>query len=209
MVKTVFLADDHALLLSGLRQALNDTPGLRVVAEAADGIEAISLIKRVKPDCAVLDHTMPGATGLEVVIEGRRWSPETRFVVVTGTALPAVLRELRDTGIEGLLLKTTPPDVLCRAVRDVANGGKVLPEDVQKLIDEADQANLLTDREREVLRSVARGHSNTRTSELLGISAKTVESHRASLMRKLNVNSTAALLVRAMRDGLIDVSDTI
>jgi DNA-binding NarL/FixJ family response regulator len=207
-LRSVVLADDHAFLLAGMEQALDNVPGLSVVAKASDGIEAIAQIKTLKPDCAVLDHTMPGATGLEVLIEGRRWSPETRFVVVTGSGLPTILREIVEVGVEGLMLKSAPPEEICRVVRDVAYGGMCISEDVRALLDQAGQAEALTDREREVLHSIARGLSNAKTSDVLGISPKTVDSHRTSLMRKLGVNSTAALLVRAMRDGLIDVSDT-
>lgn len=207
-MKSVLLADDHAFLMAGMKQALDAVPGLEVVANASDGIQAIALIKKERPDCAVLDHTMPGATGLEVLIESRRWSPQTRFVVVTGSGLPSVLREIHDVGVEGLMLKTSSPEEVCRVVRDVAYGGVHIADDVLRLLDEAGQGVTLTDREREVLRAVARGMSNVKASEALGISAKTVDSHRTSLMRKLGVNSTAALLVRAMRDGLIDVTDT-
>ncbi|MFK7752816.1 MAG: response regulator [Sedimentitalea sp.] len=208
MKKRILLADDHAFLLAGMFQVISSHPELEVVAQASDGIQAISLIKQHRPDCAVLDQAMPGATGLEVVFEARRWVPETRFVIVTGTARASLLDEIRRAGVHGVFLKSAPAAEVCAGVHAVAMGGEALSEAAQKLLDQAEQNQALTARELEVLQAIARGLSNTGASQALGVSAKTIDSHRTNLMRKLGVNSTASLLVRAMRDGLIDVTDS-
>lgn len=181
--------------------------GFEVVGTAASGIAAIAAIRRLRPDCAVLDLSMPGASGLEVLIEARRWSPHTRIVVVTANETPAVLAQLVDSGADGIFLKSGPLEGFCEGLRRVVAGNRVIAEDVARLVGAADGNAGLTGREIEVLNCIARGMSNARIGSHLGVSAKTVDSHRTSLMRKFGVHSTATLLVRAMREGLIDVNE--
>jgi DNA-binding NarL/FixJ family response regulator len=203
----VVIADDHPLSLAGLAAAL-ESDGLRVVGRASNGIAAIAQIKAQQPECAVLDLSMPGASGLDVLIEARRWSPGTRIVVLTGLSAAETLREVADAGAEAIFLKSAPVEAITDAVRRVARGETLHGEAVRHILDRSDDAQKLTARERQVLTAIARGLTNQGASEVLGISAKTVDTHRTNLMRKLGVNSTATLLVRAMRDGLIDLSDT-
>jgi len=206
MSTRVVLADDHPLTLSGLADALSEK-GIDVAGRAQNGIRAISMIRRLQPDVAVLDLTMPGATGLEVVLELRRWSVPTRFVVVTGTGTPKVLQEIERAEVQGIFLKNAPVEAICEGILAVAAGQKVISPAAQKILDDAAEADKLTARELQVLQAIARGLTNQAASEALGISSKTIDTHRTNLMRKLGVRSTASLLVRAMRDGLIDVSD--
>ncbi|MCF6234225.1 MAG: response regulator transcription factor [Rhodobacteraceae bacterium] len=203
----IVLADDHPLSLAGLEEALNARGGVKVVGRATNGIDALSMIKRLSPDCAVLDLSMPGATGLEVILEARRWSVPSRFVVVTGTGTPQVLQELKNAEVSGVFLKSTPVDEICAGILKVAAGGTAVSPAVRKILEAVEQANNLTTRELQVLQAIARGLTNRAASQALGISIKTIDTHRTNLMRKLGVRSTASLLVRAMRDGLIDVSD--
>lgn len=203
----VVLADDHPLSLAGLEQALVARRGIKVVGRAANGIAALSLIKKLSPDCAVLDLSMPGASGLEVILEARRWSVPSRFVVVTGNSSPRVLHELERAGVHGIFLKSAAVDEICDGILEVAQGGSVMSQPVQKILVATKQASTLTTRELQVLQAIARGMTNQAASEELGISAKTIDTHRTNLMRKLGVHSTATLLVRAVRDGLIDVTD--
>lgn len=204
---TVVLADDHAFTVSGMQRILDQHGMFEVVGVASNGIEAIARIKAHRPDCAVLDYSMPGATGLEVLFETRRWSPDTRIAVVTGNLAPGLIRELRVAGVDGLFAKTTAPDLICSGLLAVAEGANRMCDTIAGIVEALGQAEALTARELEVLQGVSRGLSNPQISEHLGISVKTVDSHRTSLMRKLGVRSTAALLVRAMKDGLIDISD--
>lgn len=200
----ILLADDHSLILKGLRAAILEVPSLSIVAEASNGIEAISAIKRHKPDCALLDFQMPGANGLEIMRTARVWSAQTRFVLLTALVKPALLQESIDSGFDSVFLKDTPVDVLIEGLHRICDGETVIPDDVKLTMANSDQRPQLTRREKEILGAIAQGLSNAQTSETLGISPKTVESHRANLMKKLEVHSTASLLVRAFREGLID-----
>lgn len=179
--------------------------GFEIVAVAENGIEAIAAIKKWRPDCAVLDLTMPGASGLEVLIEARRWSPQTRVIILTGNPSPAIFDQLVNAGAEGIFLKNAPIEELCDGLREIAAGRRIIAAQAGAILAEAPASHELSGREIEVLHCIARGLSNTGIAEHLGVSPKTVDSHRTSLMRKLDVHSTATLLVRAMRDGLIDV----
>jgi len=204
---TVFIADDHDLTVRGTEAAIRAISGFEVVGTATSGIAAIAAIRRLKPDCAVLDLSMPGASGLEVLIEARRWSPKTRVLVITGNAQPSVLAQLVESGANGVFLKSGPLEEFCEGLRRVAAGGRAIGDDVARLVEPVQANNGLTRREIEVLNCVARGLSNAQIGGHLGVSAKTVDSHRTSLMRKFGVHSTATLLVRAMREGLIDVNE--
>lgn len=205
MPVNIVIADDHALLASGMRAALEELPGVTVVDVAANGIQAIALIKQHRPDCAVIDLSMPGANGLEVFLEGKRWSPRTRFVVVTGNPAPALFEQMIEAGVDGIFLKHCHPDEICTGVLSVLSGGKAIASQVRQLLEAQSVPPGLTARELEVLHAIGRGHSNKHIGETLGISAKTVDSHRTSLMRKMGTRTVATLLVKAMRAGLIDV----
>lgn len=204
MTLRLVIADDHAMVLDGLRAALAQCDVMRIVPTANNGIQAIAAIKANRPDIALLDLSMPGANGVEVIAEAQRWSPETRFIVMTGTPSPALLARLSTTGISGLFLKSVNIETLRQGILDVAVGRKVIAPDVQKVLDQAPSPIQLSPREYEVLQAIARGLSNAQMAETLGISPKTVDSHRTNLMQKMEVRSTATLLVKAMREGLID-----
>ena len=203
MPTTVVIADDHAFTADGIAAALTEMAGFEVVGVAHNGIEAIMLIKKHRPDCAVLDLTMPGANGLEVFIEARRWSPQTRIAIVTGNPSPAMFAQLVESGIDGIFLKNAAPETICAGIRDMARGKRVIAAEIRTAIGAGKTG--LTAREIEVLHGIARGLSNAQIAEALGISPKTVDSHRTTLMRKMGVHSTATLLVRALKDGLIDI----
>ena len=205
MQKTIIIAEDHAFTAEGMLQTLQALTSFKVLEVAKNGIEAISAIKRHKPDCALLDLSMPGANGIEVFTEARRWSPNTRIAIITGFPSPSIFQQLNDAGIEGLFLKNSPASEICRGMENIANGERVIANSILEMLSNHSQINNLTAREIEVLQSVARGFSNNKIAEQLGLSPKTIDSHRTSLMRKLEVNSTATLLVRAMREGLINV----
>ena len=201
---SVLLADDHGLIRDGLRDAIRNDPMLSIVAGSANGIEAISAIKRFKPDCAVVDFQMPGANGLEVMREARTWSPDTRFVLLTAQAKPESLKACIEAGFGGVFFKTDSIDDLLSGLRRVCEGQTVISDEVALSLLQFDDVETLTRRERQVLHAIAGGMSNAAIADTLGISPKTVESHRTNLMRKLKVHSIASLLVRAFRDGLID-----
>ncbi len=202
---TIVLVDDHNFTLEGMKTALNQVNGFEVIGEATNGIEAISLIKRLQPDCALLDLSIPGANGLETFLEAKRWSPNTRFAIITGNPSAAIFNQLIEAGIQGIFLKNAPTSEICDGIIKITSGAIVISSGAQKLLDESRSSKELTAREIEVLQCIARGQSNNQIAQHLGVSPKTVDSHRTSLMKKVGVHSTAALLVKAMKDGLIDV----
>ena len=205
MSKTVIIADDHPFTVEGMENVIQQTEQLRVVGRAANGIEAISVIKKHTPDCAILDLSMPGANGLEVFMEAKRWSPETRFVIVTGISAAVLFQRLYDAGIDGLFVKNSPPEEIRDGILQVLEGERVISTAAQDAIKKVEKYQHLSEREIEVLKAISKGLTNRQIADDLGLSPKTVDSHRTSLLRKMNVNSTASLLVAAMRMGLIDV----
>lgn len=204
MKKRVLIADDHAFVSWGIAKALVAYGEVEIVGTAANGIDAIVEIRKTRPDCAILDYNMPGANGLEVFLESKRWSPETRFILLTGTASATTIRTLVDAGIHGVSLKDDTADEVVELVRQVCAGRFAIGASVQRLLKATTEGVSLTDREHAVLQALARGHTNGSAAESLGISPKTVDSHRTSLMRKFAVNSTASLLLAAVRAGLLD-----
>ena len=200
----VLLADDHAFVSWGLARALSALEGIDIIGSVTNGIEAIVEIRKSKPDCAILDYNMPGANGLEVFLESKRWSPETRFVLLTGTATPQTLATLVDAGVHGVCLKDGTETEIVELVRQVCAGRTVMGASARLLMKTPALGVALTERELAVLQAVARGHTNASAAQALGISPKTVDSHRTNLMRKFGVNSTASLLLAAVKAGLLD-----
>lgn len=188
-----------------MAQVLRDHGSFDVVATTTSGLEAIVLARRLHPDLLVLDFSMPDANGLEVFLEVLRWSPQTRTAIVTGTRNTDLLRQLRDAGVHGLFLKSSDPALLCAGFLRVTAGETVLCPICDAQLQGARAPQNLSRRELEVLGCIAKGLTNAKSAERLGISPKTVDSHRTTLMRKLGVNSTASLVIRAVQDGLIDI----
>jgi DNA-binding NarL/FixJ family response regulator len=202
--KKVLIADDHKFVSWGLASALAALEDVDIVASATNGIDAIVEIRKTTPDCAILDYNMPGANGLEVFLEARRWSPETRFIVLTGSTTTETVDTLVKSGIHGVSLKDASELEVVDMVRKVLAGATVIGTSAARLIAASARTIPLTDRELAVLQAIARGHTNASAAESLGVSPKTIDSHRTSLMRKFSVSSTASLLVAAVRSGLVD-----
>jgi DNA-binding NarL/FixJ family response regulator len=202
--KKILIADDHAFVSWGLASALAAVDNIDIVASVTNGIDAIVEIRKTTPDCAILDYNMPGANGLEVFLEARRWSPETRFIVLTGSTTAETIDALVRNGIHGVSLKDASETEVVDMVRKVLAGATVIGASAARLRIAPAHTIPLTDRELAVLQAIARGHTNASAAESLGISPKTIDSHRTSLMRKFSVSSTASLLVAAVRAGLVD-----
>ncbi len=185
---------------------INESDGLKCLGEAEDGLAAISLAKRVKPDLAIIDLKMPNVSGAEVFVELRRWSPDTRVVILTGLLTAAMFRSLVDNGIDGLFLKICEPRELISGLKRVAAGERVIHDEAQAILD-SDQSPELTRRELQVLQAIARGETNVIIAENLGISPKTVDSHRTNLMAKMDVHSVAELLTKALNGGFVSEGD--
>ncbi|MEZ5286141.1 MAG: response regulator transcription factor [Vicinamibacterales bacterium] len=207
----VLLADDHTLVRSGIRRILEGQPGIAVVAEAADGDEALDLVRRIDADILVLDLTMPATDGLDVLRAARTIRPALRIIVLTMHAgQEYVARAVRD-GADAYLLKDSAVQDLVAAVEAVAAGRSYFSPVIQQHLADLLRGGgatparpPLTEREREVLTWLARGLSSKEVAAELGISVRTVESHRANLMHKLGVKSVAVLIQVAIREGLLD-----
>jgi DNA-binding NarL/FixJ family response regulator len=200
------IADDHAMLRSGIRQILGEIGGIDVVAEAMDGLEAISLVRQHQPDLLTLDIAMPLAQGIEIYAEVRRWSPDTRIVIFTGMTSTGLLSQLITSGVDGLFLKRSNPEAMRDSIPIILNGGKVVAPDVMELLEHTEAPDVLTTRERQILSLIATGATNREIAERLGVSHKTIDNHRTNIMRKVNVHSVAELLSYALREGLLDTS---
>ncbi|WP_299026456.1 response regulator transcription factor [uncultured Sulfitobacter sp.] len=206
MTTRVLVADDHPFLADGLASAINTLQGFETVGIARNGVEAIAHLRSLRPDCAVIDFAMPGANGLEVLLEFKRWAPHTRVMVLTGNQNPETLHALFDAGPDALIAKSASSERILKALEDIADGGQVFDPALLAVAQKYIETPALSPREAEVLHAIARGQSNADAALSLGLSPKTVDGHRTKLMRKLGVHSTARLILVAVRDGLIDPS---
>lgn len=207
MAHSVVIADDHMLVRKSIRDLLTSHESFDIVGEAGDGLEAMVLVKSLKPDLLLLDAAMPKATGLEVIEEVRRWAPQTRIAVITGVASAPMLRQILDSGVEGLFLKSEDVKDWVDDLVAICEGGRRVSQAAEVRLAQQEQSNSLTGRERQVLLCIARGQSNGMIAERLGVSPNTIDKHRTSIMRKLNVHSATQLVTRAFHDGLLQEGD--
>jgi DNA-binding NarL/FixJ family response regulator len=201
---TVLIADDHALVRGGVRPLLESVPGIEVIGEADNGIAAIALTKKLRPDVLVLDINMPFAGGTAVLGEVRRFSPMTRIVVLTGIESARQLGAMHAAGAAVILLKSCSPQELVQGFRAAAAGEAFVAAGARESLVSATSLATLTMRERQVLSLAAKGKSNAEIAATLNISPKTADNHRTNLMRKLAVHSTTELAGLAVREGLAD-----
>jgi DNA-binding NarL/FixJ family response regulator len=208
---TVVIADDHEVVRQGIRAMLErfataQGRPVSIAGEAANGIEAIRQSKALQPDLLVLDVAMPYARGIEVFTEIRRWSPNTRIVAMTGMTSTGLLKRLVDAGIDGVFLKGGESEEFLVALPQVLSGTQYVAADVAETLADAGDQERLSRRELQVLSLIVGGQSNGEIADALSISTNTVNNHRASIMRKLNVHSMAELMAYALREGLLDAS---
>lgn len=205
----VVIADDHALVRSGLKGILEGLDNVEVVGEAENGLEAIALAKDLQPDLMLLDSGMPLSRGMEAYGEVRRWSPDTRIAVVTGFNAAGTLADWIAAGVEGLFLKSCSPDEMAHGFRLILNGEGYVAKEVLARLERDSDVKTLSQRERQILHLIAEGCSNAAIAERLAISAKTVDNHRTRMMAKLGVHSIAQLLSYALKEGLLDSSSQL
>jgi two-component system, NarL family, response regulator NreC len=203
---SIVLADDHTVVRKALRVLLEEEPGFEVVAEADDADAAIRYLRGHKPDVLILDLNMPGRPSLEAIPDMQEASPETKIVVLTMQKEPAFARQALQLGVLGYVLKEAADDELVQAVRSAAAGDTYLqPALGAKLAAEPEApASDLSERETDVLRLIALGHTNAEIAEQLYISVRTVETHRAHIQQKLGVSSRAELVRSALSRGLVE-----
>ncbi len=213
----ILIADDHALVREGIRRVLDEDPGFDVVAEASDGRQALERIAETNPDVAILDISMPELSGLDVARQLREERPALKVLILSMHDESEYVMRAVHAGAAGYLLKDDAgPALLRQAVRAVHAGDSYFsPAVAARLTDalrggssgSADPLERLTGRELEVLRLVAAGQSNKQIAAELGISRRTVESHRESMMRKIEIRTVAGLTRFALENGLLDDID--
>jgi two-component system, NarL family, response regulator NreC len=203
---TIVLADDHTVMRNALRMLLDAEPGFEVVAEAGDADSAVRYVRGHKPAVLILDLNMPGRASLDALPDIQEASPDTEIVVLTMQNEPAFARRALQAGVRGYVLKEAADAELVQAVRSAAAGDTYLQPALGARLASAGsrEADELSERERDVLRLIALGHTNAEIAEQLYISIRTVESHRAHIQQKLRLTSRAELVRYALEHGLVE-----
>ena len=207
----IILADDHVMFRQGMKRIIDETKGLAVVGEANDGFELLELLKKLEADMVLLDISMPNIRGIEATREIKSLYPHVKVLILTMHRKKEYLYHAIAAGAEGYLLKEDSDVELFSAVKTVRKGGfyvtRLLAGELAQDISHMYKGNRelpsdpLTTREREILKLIAEGKSNKEIAKLLFISMRTVENHRASIMRKLNLSNTAEIVKYAILKG--------
>jgi DNA-binding NarL/FixJ family response regulator len=210
---TIVLADDHHLVREGLRVLLETEPGFEVVGEAADGLSAVQMVERLHPDVVIADLMMPDLNGLEVARHVSQYASGTHIIILSMHANEAYVLEALRNGVGAYVLKDSRANDLVHAVYEVLAGRRYLSPPLSEraiasYVEKAQTAELdpyetLTTREREVLHLAAQGYSASEMASRLFLSPRTVETHRANLMRKLDLHTQTDLIRYALRRGII------
>ncbi|MEJ2453212.1 MAG: response regulator transcription factor [Candidatus Thiodiazotropha sp.] len=213
--KSVVIAEDHTILRAGLKALLSTNPDLEVVGEADNGRDAIRRVVELKPDLVIMDLSMPGMNGMDALKEIKDRMPEVRALVLTVHAEEEYVLASLQAGANGYVLKDATQNELLVAAERVLDGKTYLSPDItEKVVNSYLNTNgssnepvtrwdTVTQRERQILKLIAEGHTNKSMSEYLCISVKTVEKHRANLMKKLDLHSVSALTTYALEKGII------
>lgn len=212
--KRVIIAEDHTILRQGLRSLLSTSDELEVVGEAADGMSAIRIIKELEPDLVLLDLNMPKMNGIAVIKEIKQTCPETRILALTMYRKEEYILEVFKSGGDGYCLKSAGHEDLVMAIKAVLAGKQYVSPEIsdmvlegylesRKTVKEKSSFELLTQREKEVLKLVGEGYHNKEIADYLCISPKTVEKHRGNIMQKLDLHSASALTAYAIDKGLV------
>ena len=207
----ILIADDHDVVRSGLRSILEVRDNWEIVAEAADGREAIAKAVETSPDIAIIDYSLPLINGIEATRQIRARVPKTEILIFTMHDSEALVGELLEAGARAYLLKSDAKQYLLTAVESLANHksfftGKISEKLLNSFLSSRHRTSDtdLSPRERTVVQLIAEGHSNKEIGGVLNLSVKTIETHRAAAMRKLNISSTAALVRYAIRNKIIE-----
>ena len=210
----IVIAEDHTILREGLRALLSSHPDFEVVGEAEDGREAIRRVEKLMPDLVLMDLSMPRMNGLEAIKEIKKHSPEIKIIALTVHKTEEYILATLQAGADGSALKDSTHSELVMAIEHVLEGNSYLSPDIsgkviegylegRKSLKTTSAWDTLTQREREILKLIAEGYKNREVADYLCISLKTVEKHRANLMKKLDLHNTAALTACAIEKGLV------
>ncbi len=211
----ILLVDDHTILRDGLRALLESEPDLKVIGEAEDGRQAVTLACQQEPDVVLMDISMPLLNGLEATRQVKRQCPKAKVLILSMYDNEEYIRQALEAGAMGYILKDAAARELIGAIRDVYRGEAVLSPAVTRLVIEdylrwggirpVEEADGLSPREREVLQLIAEGHTNKQIAEILNISIKTVQAHRTSLMQKLDLHDRGELIKYAIQKKIIEI----
>lgn len=214
MHASIVIAEDHVLFRSGLKQILALEEGLEVVGEAGDGLAAVQLVQEYKPTLILLDISMPELGGIEAIEHILQQSPATAILVISMHASPSHLRAALKAGAHGYLLKTADEGEFLVAIKAILDGHRYISSELANVMVDhfvsdtgtrpLSKLELLTRREREVLKLVAEGNTNKNIASKLSLSIKTVDSHRTNFMRKLGLRSAREVTLFALRHGLVE-----
>lgn len=210
----VLLAEDHTIVRQGLRALLEQSDDIKVIAEAEDGREAVNKTEQLKPDIVLMDISMPILNGIEATRQIKKKFPDIKVLILTMHTTEEYISQILHAGASGYLVKKSAHHELLSAIKAIQKGSSYLsPLVSKKVIDEylhktkedikQDRYEKLTTREREVLQLIAEGKANKEIAELLYLSVKTVETHKAHLMEKLNLHTTTDLIKYAIQKGII------
>ncbi len=211
----VVLAEDHTIVREGLKPLL-EGKGIEVVGEAGDGLHAVQLAKELSPDIVVMDVVLPRLGGIEAARRILKSKPDTKVIMLTIHDEPPFVYKSLEAGAKGYIVKEAPLDELLNAIKAVMKGDVYLStnfppgmleayEKMTKRGKKVDDFSYLTRREREILQHIAEGHTSPQIANMLYISKKTVENHRANIMEKLDIHDTAGLVRYAIKIGLVEV----
>jgi DNA-binding NarL/FixJ family response regulator len=207
---TILLVDDHSLVRHGFRRMLEEEPGISIAGEAADGFEAVERAIALRPQVIVMDFALPSMNGAVATRKILAGFPEAKVLMLSMHAEPDYVRTCLDAGARGYLLKNAMDLELVEAVRRIAAGDQVLDPRLGRLGGSPDQPGestpTLTTRELEVLQLIVHGKSNKEIAIVLGLSVNTVAVHRANIMQTFGIHNTAALVVHAIRTGLVSIT---
>ena len=209
----ILIADDHELIRRGLMAELSDRAEWTIVAEAANGRQAVKLAAELAPDIAILDLTMPELNGLDATREIRAATPDTRILIVTAHESEQLVREVLDAGAMGYVLKSDAGRALLQAVDALLDGRPYFTSRIAHMVLEGylrsgaapggEEAATLSPRERQIVQLLAEGQSNKEVARTLNVSVKTVETHRSNIMRKMGFGSLADLVRYAIRNKIV------
>ncbi|HQE92588.1 MAG TPA: response regulator transcription factor [Anaerolineae bacterium] len=211
----ILVADDHAIVREGLRWLIATEPGMELVGEAADGVEAVARARELRPDIILMDVVMPRKDGIEAISEIKQALPDVHILVLTSFAEDDKVFPAIKAGASGYLLKDTAPQDLLRAIRDVHQGlptmhpaiARKVMQEIQRPSNLPPTAEPLTAREADVLKLVARGLANEEIAKTLFISERTVRTHVSNILRKLHLANRTQATLYALREGLVNLSN--